>query len=732
MLRGKLVVHSKSRKVLLLIILLPFLRPVVAQAQKELEVIRKWAQYSDAPNSLYHLMASEAYKHLHQRSVTVSGIRTLSAWQQRQQWVRKTLAEVVGPFPAKTPLQATVTGTVEQPGYRIENIVFQSQPGFFVTSTLFVPNTTGGNKKTPAIVYCSGHSQTGYRSYQKIILNLVQKGFIVFAFDPVGQGERLQYFDTATGKSFFQWPAFEHSYVGAQLFITGASLARYMIWDGIRALDYLVTRQEVDTARIGITGRSGGGTQAAYIAAFDERIKAVAPENYITNFTRLFQSVGPQDAEQNFMYGTRKGLDLPDLLIARAPIPTLMLTTTEDMFPIQGAMETAREVRKVYAAYGKSQHFLMVTDEAPHMSTQKNREAMYAFFQRFLNNPGNAGDEAVQPLPAEVLRVTKTGQVQTALQSETVFSINQRHAVNQAKALQEARKKIPATIPEMLRKAQQLSGYRDPIVATPIMMGRIQRQGYTISKYLLQSSPYLIIPYLLLQPEKSNGKAVVYLHPAGKQAAAGPQQEMEWLAQEGITVLAPDLPGIGEMGPGSFRGDTYIDSISYNTWFAAVLTGTSITGIHASAIVQLSRLLQEDLHIKEVYGLAHRQLSPALLHAAAFDTSIRKVALLQPYASYRSIVMSARYDPAFLYSTVPNSLASYDLPDLAASLAPRQLLMINVTDGNGSRPDQSSPEDDLSVIRNAYQQKQTGAHLQIITDAVATTFKQHLKNWIGQ
>ena len=122
-------------------------------------------------------------------------------------------------------------------------------------------------------------------------MNLVRKNFLVFAFDPVGQGERLEYYNPETKKSIVGGPTTEHSYPGTQAFITGSSQARYMIWDGIRAVDYLLSRKEVDPERIGITGRSGGGTQSAYIAAMDERIYAAAPECYITNFTRLFQTI---------------------------------------------------------------------------------------------------------------------------------------------------------------------------------------------------------------------------------------------------------------------------------------------------------------------------------------------------------------------------------------------------------------------------------------------------------
>lgn len=215
---------------------------------------------------------------------------------------------------------------------------------------MFVPEGHKKREKAPVVIYCSGHSEEGYRNaiYMHIIVNLVKKGFIVFAFDPVGQWERLEYFDPKTGKSIVGGPTTEHSYPGAQAFITGSSQARYMIWNGIRAVDYLLTRKEVDPARIGITGRSGGGTQSAYIAAMDDRIYAAAPENYLTNFTRLLQTIGPQDAEQNMFNAIIRGIDHGDFLLVRAPKPALMITTTRDMFSIQGVLETEKEVAAIY------------------------------------------------------------------------------------------------------------------------------------------------------------------------------------------------------------------------------------------------------------------------------------------------------------------------------------------------------------------------------------------------
>jgi hypothetical protein len=612
----------------------------------------------------------------------------------------------------------------------LENIVYQSQPGYYVTAGLFIPNSVK-NGKAPAIIYCSGHSDNGYRSsgYINEILNFVKKGFIVFAFDPIGQGERLQYLNTKSGKSSFRWPAFEHSYVGAQLFLTGNTLARNFIWDGKRAVDYLLTRKEVDGNRIGITGRSGGGTQSAFIAALDERIKAAAPENYITNFKWLFKAMGPQDAEQNIFYGIEKGLDMADLLEVRAPMPCLVVTTTQDMFPIQGAIETVKEVAGIYKAYGKPENLTMVSDDAPHASTKKNREASYAFFQKALANPGNPAEEEVELLSAEELQVTKTGQVSTALNSESVYSLNYKSAESKMRQLYAARKN-QRYLSDVLRSAKLLSGYIEPKEITePVFAGRIQREGYVIEKYLLKGEGDYIIPYLLLKPNTPNHKALIYLNPRGKSADAEVGGDMEWFVKNGVTVLAPDLIGTGEMGPGEFKGDSYIDTVSYNIWFAAMLNRRSIVGIQAGDVVRLTNQLKENNGVREIYGLAKTQFAPVLLHAAAFDKNITKVALIEPYTSYRSMAMSLKYHPAFLHSTVAGSVGVYDLVDLAASLAPKKLLLVGVTDGSGNNTNEADIDKDLSVVKAAYEANGKNG-LQIVPAATQEKLALNFKAWM--
>ena len=704
------------------------------KAQNDFDVIDNWIQFSDAPNSLYHDLANQAYNLLEKRKEKVADLHSLSDWQQRQQWIHKKLLKVVGPFPERTPLNAKTTRIITKDNYNVEHIVFEPQPGFYVTSSLFIPSSVKSGVKAPAIIYCSGHTDQGYRHpiYQQAILNLVEKGFIVFAFDPIDQGERYEYYDPETRKSIIGERDEEHSYIGAQPFISGSSLAKYVIWDGIRAIDYLVTRKEVDTARIGITGRSGGGTQSAYIAAFDNRIKAAAPGNYITNFTRLIQTSGPQCAEQDPFNFILQGLDIPDLLAVRAPKPALVIATTRDKtFSIQGAIEAVNEISPIYKAYNKENYFNFVMDDTVHASTRKDRESIYAFFQKFLENAGDSSEKKVKLLSPEELQVTKTGQVSISYGSETVYSLNKKETEKLEGKLQALRKNHPGYLPQILQSAKKLSGYQEPRKTNnPVFTGRFQKEGYVIEKYFVKGEGDYIIPYLLMKPNRSNRKAIICLHPLGKSAEAGTGGEMEWFVKKGFTVLAPDLLGIGEMGPGVFHGDSYIKGVSYNIWFLSMLIGRSIVGLQAGDVVRLARIMKETKGIDEVYGLAKKEMSPVLLHAAAFDSAIKRIALIEPYSSYLSLVTNRFYSPAFVHSAVPGALTAYDLPDLAASLAPRKLMMIGVTDGTGNSTDSKNISKDLSVVRAAYHNQRADNRLNIIPKKSIENFKDMFQDWI--
>jgi pimeloyl-ACP methyl ester carboxylesterase len=724
---------SIKQQIAILIVLVPLFS--FAQAD-ELNVLGNSQKFEIAKTSLFNHYSEKAFYFLEKRGKEIAQLNTLDDWQERQQKVKEILNKSVGPFPAKTPLNVMITGTVQKPEYRIEKIVFESQPRFYVTSTLFIPNHLKG--KTAAIIFTSGHAQEAFRwpDYQQVILNLVEKGFIVFAFDPIGQGERVQYWNSKMQKSDVGDAVFEHSYVGAQCILAGSSLVRYMIWDGIRAVDYLLTREEVDPKRIGITGHSGGGTQAAYIAAFDERILAVAPECYITSSKRLWEGVGPQDAEQNLFHGIANGIDMADLLEIRAPKPALQITTTRDFFPIQGAIETENEVRRIYQAYGKEENFSRVEDDAPHSVTKKNREARNAFFQRQLGNPGLSDDREIEMLTETDLQITKTGQVSSSLGGETVYSLNRKEAMNHIGRLSISRKNSENHTKNCVVSAKNLSGYIEP--AKPVesvFTGRVQRSGYSIEKHYLKGEGNYPIPFLLFLPVKTNGDPILYLNPSGKEQQAASGGEIEQLIIAGHPVLAADLAGFGEMGPNlTLFGDfgSNLGGISFKHWFGPVQTAQSQVGVHAADINRLVLFLKQrfDSQTGEILGIALDDYCPGLIHAASFGDLFAGIALIDPLISYCSIVTNTYYKADFLPPFVAGALSGYDLPDLLASFAPRKLLLVNIRNQMKNKVLNPESASDLQFVKDTYCKTKAPQNLTIVHTGIRQNVGEILSGWM--
>ena len=684
-------------KTVIVLFLLASTATLKAQPAEDLTLLNDYRYYSDAPEALYQHICQEAFQQLTQRRETIARLQTPADWKQRQQQVQSQLQKLIGPFPEKTPLNPHITDTLRKDHYRVEKLVFESQPQFYVTAALFVPDGLSG--PAPAIVFASGHVREAFRSetYQTMILNYVKKGFIVLAFDPVGQGERRQYLEEEA--SIIAGPTDEHSYVGAQCFLNGSLLLRHMVWDGVRAVDYLLTRPEVDATRIGMAGRSGGGTQTAFIAAMDERIRAAAPEAYITDLELLLKTRGPQDAEQNIYHGTAAELNHADLLEVRAPKPALVVSTTRDFFSIQGARDTYQEVQAAYRALGQEGNLSRAEDDAVHASTPKNREATYAFFQQHLDQPGSAADEPVELLTAEELQVTTTGQVITSLGGETVFSINQRLTDSLAQ-----RRLVSFNSARVVQAARELSGYEPPppLYGKALFAGRYVRRGYSVEKYLMEGKNH-VNPYLYFRPDSTTKQALIlYLHPDGKAADAAPGGVIEQFVQQGFAVLAPDLLGTGELDGGHPWGDSHIDSVSYGRWFGSILTNRSIVGWQATDVVALVRFLQRQEEPPPIYAVAHSTLTPMLLHAAAWEPLIARVALIEPLLSYHSLAKHKYYWPQWIPATVAGALTAYDLPELAAALVPRRLTLVDVQDHQGKVLSEEAVLKAWSVTQSEY------------------------------
>jgi cephalosporin-C deacetylase-like acetyl esterase len=617
---------------------------------------RQWILSRNNYAALYNMLCNEAFTLLGKRKQRVEAIRSAPEWETYRKCLRDTIFGSLGRF-SKTPLNPKITGMVKRKGLTVEKIVIESHPGFYVTGCLFLPEKR--EKPAPVVIFCSGHSADAFRNevYQHSILNLAEKGFVVYAFDPIGQGERLQYVDPASGKSKVGGPTTEHSYAGAQTLLAGTSLSDYFIWDGVRVVDYLLTRPEIDPERIGITGRSGGGTQSAMIAAYDERIYASAPECYITSFRRLLQSIGPQDAEQNMYACIARGFDFPDYFHLRAPKPALIVTTTHDFFSIQGARETFAEAQKSYSLFGSPGNIRITEDMGTHESTRKNREAIYAFFQEHLRLRGESIDRQVVPFSREELTVTPTGQVVTSYHGETVFSLNRKYF-----------KRIILSGDNLKKAVIETTGIKPDVeLESAVYTGQFTSGKATVEKFFLENSRHNVaLPmYVIKDENREASKVLVWLHPEGKEKILDDPRLTD-LLERGYQVISADMPGTGELKDPGFRGDGFVKGVPFNYTFGLNLTGNTIPGIHAGALGLVVRFIDTDARFsgKGKQGLAMGSVCPSLLYFAASAPHFEKVALENCPGSMVDMLNTEYYDPELLYNMAPGSAKFFDFSDL--------------------------------------------------------------------
>lgn len=354
-------------------------------------------------------------------------IKTIEDINARREYVRKLFFDGNGTLPEMGwPLNPKTCGVIEENNLAIEKVVFESEEGFYITANLYLPNISA---KAPAIVFYCGHLERAKADpeYQRVCRILASYGFVVLCVDPIGQGERLSYYNSEKGEADVAWGTREHSYSGGQCWFTGRGLASYFARDCIKAVDYLSSRPEVDAQRIGVTGNSGGGLQTSIMMLLDDRIKAAAPGTFITGQWEAFETGMAFDAEQVWPNIFEGGFDREDFFIVMAPRPTLILAVEYDFFPIEGTRRIFENSKRFYEIAGAPQNIELFEDRTHHNYTENMAHKAAEFFSRHL------GEKKVQiqmdTIEPSVLECTSTGQLLGDLPDcSFVFSENLKYA----------------------------------------------------------------------------------------------------------------------------------------------------------------------------------------------------------------------------------------------------------------------------------------------------------------
>ncbi|MCZ6674051.1 MAG: acetylxylan esterase, partial [Verrucomicrobia bacterium] len=247
------------------------------------------------------------------RDKLLASLQTTEDWKEHIKKIRDFMIESTGPFPERTPLNARITGRIEHQDYRVEKILIQSRPDFYVSGNLYLPKGFKGPR--PAVLNVIGHYPNGKTAehVQRRSISQAKKGFVAFAIDGLGQGERQIFEYTSDFRKrplSSNMPGGVHKTIGFQAFLSGTHSFNLMAWDTIRAVDYLVSRPEVNADEIAITGASGGGMMSTYILPFEERIKVAIPACNPNTYSYHVHLPSGSDHENVFFGCFAEGIDM--------------------------------------------------------------------------------------------------------------------------------------------------------------------------------------------------------------------------------------------------------------------------------------------------------------------------------------------------------------------------------------------------------------------------------------
>ena len=600
--------------------------------------------------------------------------------------VRERIARAFAPMPKKkTPLRAQVTGVLDRHTYTVEKIVFESRPKFYVTANLYLPKESTG--PVPGAIGTCGHSRSGKaaEAYQAFAQGLARLGTACLIYDPIGQGERSQYLDDQR-ELIYRGTTHEHNVAGNHMELVGEFLGSWRAWDGIRALDYLLTRPEIDPNHIGVTGNSGGGTASTWLLGVEPRWTMGAPACFVSTWRRNLENELPQDNEQCPPRSLALGLDHDDYLAAMAPKPVVILAKERDYFDVRGSEETYQRLRHLYGLLGAEENIQLHIGPTEHGFSQENREAMYRFFNA-ITGVSDAETEPDLIIEEESdLWCTEKGQAGPDLGSRTVFSFTAAKAKRLAKiraekplageALREAvagSLRLPERNPESApdyRILRARGGRRYPMPHYNVFAVETEPRMHALVTLLGEQRLYS----RLHRAPEGKGRAILWVanRSADEELRADPAlRELIENREEGTEVFACDVRGVGESRPGTTTNqdpESYYGSDYFYAAYAHMLARPYLGGKVHDVLRVLDWLASRGWDKVHLAGRARGALVAQL--AASLESRVTRLTVHERLESWHGIATEEHYEWPLSHMLF-GVLRTWDLPDVWQSLEKR-------------------------------------------------------------
>ncbi len=603
----------------------------------------------------------------------LDALKTKADAEEYVRSVQKRIREAFGPNPERTPLNARVTKTTDRDTYTIENIIFESRPGFLVTANLYLPK--GIKQPAPGVVGTCGHSHNGKAetAYQSFSQGLARKGYVVLIYDPIGQGERIQYSGDDL-KSTVGVGVREHLQSGNQQFLVGENLSMWRAWDGIRALDYLLTRKEVDPQRVGVTGNSGGGTMTTWLCGVEPRWSMAAPSCFVTTFRRNMENELPADTEQCPPKVLALELDHADFLAAQAPNPVRILSKERDYFDVRGAREAYLRLKRLYKLLGKEENVSHFVGPTYHGYSQENREAMYEWFNQATGISDQSKEPELTIEKDETLWCTPKGSV-ADLGSKPIHQFT----AQRSRALAKERKPksgaaLQSAIAETLR-LKHVEGTPDYRILRN-RGGKNYPLKYSIT-YAIETEPGIqaIVNRVSNErlysrpPQNAVKKATLYVSHVSSDAELQEETLLKKISKEkDRTLYTCDMRGVGESMPDTTNPNSFFTPYGSDYFYAAhsVMLDEPYLGQKTFDVLRVLEWLKANGHT-DIHLIGRGWGALPATFAALFSPQVKQVTLKNALTSFSDIAETEHYDWP-LSTLVPNVLAVFDMPECYAEL----------------------------------------------------------------
>ena len=592
--------------------------------------------------------------------------------------VKNKIKESFGPFPERTPLNARTVGVLEYENYIVEKVIYESRPDFPVSASLYLPRDIKG--KVPAVLGVCGHSANGKceGAYQSFCLGLVKKGFAVLIYDPVSQGERHQFDAVPEGKSIAGACTQVHNMLGKELRLCDEFFGTWRVWDGIRGIDYLCSRPEIDTSILGVTGNSGGGTTSSYINALDDRVTMAAPGCYITTFMHNFDNELPCDSEQIPPGIIAAGCDMADFLIAQAPRPSVILAKSNDFFDPRGAVEAYEDAKIVYSLLGAEDNIQLKISEGNHGFCRNNREKMYELFCACAGIDDDGKEPEHEIRPDEELYCAPMGNTSKIENAKVVADFIKGKA-----AFLKAERNVPADLKAALADVLKISP-DDKVPEYNILRRKLYTEKCIYSQFSLLTEDGIncIMTHVdengaLFHLPKVDSAALYLSHMDGRKEIETGIGELE--ISEPLFAL--DVRGTGDSIPLTCnRGDDYFHPYQADYFYAThsiMINKTYLGGKVKDALAAINLLKANGT--KEINLIGRGLGAIVAAFAAVLSEKVDTVTLINAPVSYQQMVEDVMTHWPLSHMP-PGILKVCDLPDIYQALESKSLKLIDQWD----------------------------------------------------